>query len=318
MDRKRESFFKRWQFIIFLLMIGAVFLTLTKQWDLYEKPIRKLGYRLEDFLGLEFLARNDGDADQGGDPGESGAADPYGNGADLDGDGVLDPQGEQGQNPEDLDGSLPERTVLDEQGIPMWKTVDETYFDDALFIGDSRVVGLRDYGKLAEHATFYAYEGLNVFRLLTAKIVEAPGQHKKISVEEALGERQFAKIYLMTGINELDIGTVDRFENAYRDVVSRIRELQPDAVIYIQGIMLVTEKRANKGDFVTNQGILERNEAIKSIADWQTIFYLEDNEAITDESGGMNPAYTTDGIHLKAKYVPLWTEYLKTHVLSLD
>ena len=231
---------------------------------------------------------------------------------------VIKPQDDPGQNPEDGDGTMPERTVLDEQGIPLWKTVDESYFDDALFIGDSRVVGLRDYGKLAEHATFYAYEGLNVFRLLTAKIVEVPGQHKKISVEEALGERQFAKIYLMTGINELDIGTVDRFENAYRDVVSRIRELQPGAVIYIQGIMLVTEKRAHKGDFVTNQGILERNEALKTIADWQTIFYLEDNEAITDESGVMNPSYTTDGIHLKAKYVPLWTEYLKTHVLSLD
>ena len=33
--------------------------------------------------------------------------------------------------------------------------VDDDWFDDAVFIGDSRTVGLRDYGGL-DNATFYA------------------------------------------------------------------------------------------------------------------------------------------------------------------
>ncbi|MBR6478241.1 MAG: acylhydrolase, partial [Lachnospiraceae bacterium] len=90
--------------------------------------------------------------------------------------------------------------------------------------------------------------------------------------------------------------------------------LQPNAKIIIQSIMLVTQKRSSKGDFVKNSSIMERNEAIAQLADGVNVFYLDVNEAIVDESGGMNPAYTTDGVHLKAKYVPLWTEYLKTHV----
>ena len=43
-------------------------------------------------------------------------------------------------------------------------TVDESYFDDALFIGDSRTVGLRDYTDLSEHADFTARPHLPFIR----------------------------------------------------------------------------------------------------------------------------------------------------------
>ena len=37
------------------------------------------------------------------------------------------------------------------------------------------------------------------------------GGRQKITIEEALQERQFAKIYLMIGINEMGTGTVETF-----------------------------------------------------------------------------------------------------------
>ena len=305
MEPKKDSFLKRNHFIILLFLLGIVFLTLTKRWDLYVGPIQKAGRSLEEFLGMELFPKGsrDGTADarqpedDGNHPGQ-GEEEPL----------AADEAKEAGQ--ENGGGQAEEEPVA-----PTWQTVDDSYFDDALFIGDSRIVGLRDYGKLEGSVTFYAYEGMNIFKMLSAKIVEVPGQRKKISVEDALAERQFGKIYLMVGINELDIGTVERYETTYRETVERIRELQPDAIIYVQSIMLVTQKRAAKGDFVTNEGIVARNEAISGIADNKTIFYLDVNEAIVDESGGMNPSYTTDGIHLKAKYVPLYADYLRTHAI---
>ena len=323
MEGKRESFFKRYELLFLLLLTGIVFLAVTKRWDLYAKPAAALSAKLESFLGIELPEwtsfgyekreiaywENDG---QEYDPDEFlEEYDPSGmDGQDAD---AQDVQGGDGEAPgigEGQDG----QAAQDGSVAPVWQTVDETYFDDALFIGDSRVVGLRDYGKLEEHGTFYAYEGLNIFRLLSAKFVQLPGQRKKISVEEALGQQQFGKIYLMVGINELDIGTTERFRDTYQETIDRIRELQPNAKIIIQSIMLVTQKRSAKGDFVKNSSIMERNEAIAQLADGVNVFYLDVNEAIVDESGGMNPTYTTDGVHLKAKYVPLWTEYLKTHV----
>ena len=324
MEGKKENFFKRYEILFLLLLFGIAFFIVTKRWDLYERPIQRIVYEVRVFLGMEgtlpegekswaeMWAEYRGSLGKDMDPDDE---DPFnGPGGDPEdplGDGSGNSYGD-GANGQGVDDQW-----ADGQGMSevLWQTVDESYFDDALFIGDSRIVGLRDYGNLQEHATFYAYEGLNIYRILTAKYVEVPGQMKKITVEEALGQRQFGKIYLMTGINELDIGTTQRFAETYGEVIQRIHELQPDAKIIIQSIMLVTQKRAEKGDFVTNQGILERNQALQTLADGVTVFYLDINEAITDESGGMNPTYTTDGIHLKAKYVPLWTEFLKTHAL---
>lgn len=45
--------------------------------------------------------------------------------------------------------------------------------------------------------------------------IGAPGQKKKITVEETLSEKQFAKIYLIVGINEMGTaGTVESFMKA--------------------------------------------------------------------------------------------------------
>ena len=308
MEGKRESFFKRNQFTWILILSGILFFTALKRWDLYEKPLMHLGGQLEEFLGMELFGWESEGAGEDGREAQENPRDGQNGDRGENGDGTPKP------GAEDLQGADDESGQEEWENLPEWITVEESYFDDALFIGDSRIVGLRDYGKLEEHATFYASEGLNIFRLLNSRIVEVEGQRKKITVEEALGERQFGKIYLMVGINELDIGTVERYKNTYQETIERIRELQPNARIYIQSIMLVTEKRAAKGDFVTNAGIRERNEAIQGIADNENVFYLDVNEAVVDESGGMNPEYTTDGVHLKAKYVPLWKEYIKTHV----
>lgn len=111
----------------------------------------------------------------------------------------------------------------------VYHTVDDSYFDDAVFIGDSRTVGMYEYGGLEETSTFYASTGLTIYKMFDSKIVAVPGQKKKITVEEALSEKQFAKIYLMIGINEMGTGTVESFMKAYGEAVQHLQQLQPDA-----------------------------------------------------------------------------------------
>ena len=47
--------------------------------------------------------------------------------------------------------------------------VDSTYFTDALFIGDSRTVGLCEYGSLKGTAAFLAKESVNVYNILMSR-----------------------------------------------------------------------------------------------------------------------------------------------------
>ena len=98
--------------------------------------------------------------------------------------------------------------------------------------------------------------------------------------------------------------------------MNHLRELQPDAVIYLQAIMKVTAERSAQGDYITNEGIAARNEGIAGIADNEKIFFLDVNPLVCDETGGMVPDYTFDGVHLKAKYIQIWKDFLKTHAIS--
>ncbi len=202
------------------------------------------------------------------------------------------------------------------EGEVVYKTVDEDYFADALFIGDSRTVGMYEYGDLKDVTTFYAATGLTIHKVLDASIVEVEGQKDKLTVEEALQEKQFSKIYFMLGINEMGTGTVDTFMDKYAEVVERIKELQPGATIYLQGIMKVTEERSSKGDYINNEGIEARNVEIAKLADNERVFYLDMNSVVCDENGGLEPTYTGDGVHLKAQYFPLWKEYLMEHAVD--
>lgn len=215
--------------------------------------------------------------------------------------------------------TLPAETPSGAYGNPedvVYVSVEDDYFADALFIGDSRTVGLYEYGGLEETATFYASTGLTIYKMFTAEIVEVPGQKQKLTLEEALAEKQFSKIYLMIGINEMGTGTVETFIEKYREAVEHLQELQPHAMIYLQGIMKVTAERSKQGDYIHNEGIEARNAEIAKLADNVNIYYLDVNPLICDETGGMIETYTFDGVHLKAQYTSIWKDYLKGNAVK--
>lgn len=225
---------------------------------------------------------------------------------------------------EGADGSVlsnnPEEEVLLENGDTVsgngaaWNyvDVDESYFDDAVFIGDSRTVGLYDYAGL-DNSTFYASSGLTIYKLFENPDGRYKDGNWKENIGTALSERQFSKVYLMIGINEMGTGDVDYFIRHYEEAVAKIKELQPDAIIYLQSILRVTAERSEKGDYINNEGIDARNVRIAELADNRTVFYLDINSVVCDESGGLNPAYTFDGVHLYAQYIHIWKEYLMSH-----
>lgn len=188
-------------------------------------------------------------------------------------------------------------------------TVEESYFDDAVFIGDSRTVGLHDYGGL-DKATFYATVGLNVYDMWEEKFCEVNG--KKTTLEEALTEHQFKKVYFQIGINEMGRGTLDSFMEAYAQSVKKFKELQPDAIIYVQGIMRVTKEKSDTDPIFNNRGIQLRNERIAQLADNRTVFYIDMNEVVCTNEGNLREDLTFDDLHLYGSKYDIWVDFLKT------
>ena len=316
MLQKLRQWIRKLSFPISLLLMGVLFFTWTDNWQVYTDPLRELYNRGVQLAGGARMGHTSEPGQQDGTV--SGDTVP---------EGTEDPTGES-QTPaagetsadtqtETMTTEEPQPTEPSEE-LPkeVYHTVDDSYFDDAVFIGDSRTVGMYEYGGLEETSTFYASTGLTIYKMFDSKIVAVPGQKKKITVEEALSEKQFAKIYLMIGINEMGTGTVESFMKAYGEAVQHLQQLQPDAVIYLQAIMKVTTERSGQGDYITNEGIEARNEEIAKLADDEKIFYLDVNPLICDETGGMVASYTYDGVHLKAQYIPIWLDFLKEHAVE--
>ena len=134
---------------------------------------------------------------------------------------------------------------------------------------------------------------------------------QKETLEDALRARTYGKIYFQIGINEMGRGTVDGFMKAYEESVAKFKELQPDAVIFVQAIMKVTKDKSDKDPIFNNPGIEERNARIAELADNRTVFYLDVNEVVCDENGALRKDITFDNIHLLGSKYDIWVDYLK-------
>lgn len=188
--------------------------------------------------------------------------------------------------------------------------VDNSYFSDALFIGDSRMTGLCFYGGI-DTADFCHKEGMNIYDIMTDTMNSA--SQEKIVLSEILKAKSYKKIYMMVGINELGRGTSEEFSQQYQKCISQIVRLQPDAKIIIFGIMNVTKEYSDNSDVFNNDNINSRNYRIAHIADGEKILYMDVNTVLCSDDGGLNASYTTDGIHLRAEYYRLWADFIRNH-----
>lgn len=182
------------------------------------------------------------------------------------------------------------------------------YFEDALFVGDSRMEGIAEYGQL-ENATFFADAGMSVFSLGKKRL--PIGNEGKFTFEEVLAEKQYAKVYLMLGLNELGYKEEAILEK-YRETVEQILASQEDAILFVCANMHVTEKQNRKENTFTNEKLNRVNEMISRFADGQSIIYIDVNEMFDDENGNLRGECSSDGFHVYARHYKEWVDWLCT------
>ena len=212
----------------------------------------------------------------------------------------------------------PSPLVLEEydysQPAPESEKAPEDYFNDAVFIGDSRTDGLLLYSGI-KGATGLSYKGLMVSELEDKK-VKFTVSGITDTVMGALGKAAYGKVYIMLGVNELGWYNDQKFYETYTQEVQRVKELQPGAVIYLQSILPVTRAESDNHAYFTNENIVRYNGLIAQVAEEQQVFYLDVASALMEEDGALPEESSTDGIHLKKAYYKVWYEYLQTHVIT--
>ena len=103
------------------------------------------------------------------------------------------------------------------------KEAQEEYYKDAVFIGDSRTQGLQINAGLTS-PDFFAGRGLNVKNARTEKVVKnAAG--KAVTVVDALKDKQYKKVYICFGINELGWPYTNIFADEYQKTIDAIKKI---------------------------------------------------------------------------------------------
>lgn len=193
--------------------------------------------------------------------------------------------------------------------VPEGGPVEDTYFEDAAFLGDSRTEGFHLYSGLKAGAYYYSV-GATVESVFSKKVETPVG---KMPLLDAMAEEDFGKIYVMLGVNELGWSKTETFHDQYAKVIDRLRSDHPDAEIILQSILPVSAKQEKKKTYVNNGRIAAYNEVIFQLAEEKDCALVDAAEAVTDENGCLRAAWSPDGVHLNIKGCQAWLEYLRTH-----
>lgn len=200
--------------------------------------------------------------------------------------------------------------------VPKNYAVNNSYFNDAVFIGDSRGVDLMIYTDIKKtKALPYCDVGLNVSTAFTKDFVSLNGS--KVTALTALKKKKksFNKVYLMFGLNELGYSSVGTFIKQYSKLVDAIRKINKNAIIYVHCIVPVSKQRDNTSDTFTNVRILKWNTYIEKMCKDKKLFYIDAVSAFSGADGYLPDDAAYDGIHYKPSYSQKWLDYLRTRTL---
>ena len=209
-----------------------------------------------------------------------------------------------------------EVVVEEKKPVPVVATVEEVqgevpedFFENTLFIGDSRTVGLMEYGNI-QGAHFFATSGLCIYDLDDTAI-DIPGVGK-VTILELLAKQNYSRIYLMMGINELG-ADIDYTGNLYREFITKIMELQPDTQLVICGNLHVTKGRSDSDTIYNNANIDRLNSHLKEIAQEKHLKYIDSNSIFDDETNSLSEAYTNDRTHPLGVNYQRWVVWLANY-----
>lgn len=194
--------------------------------------------------------------------------------------------------------------------VPESEAVDDSYFADAVFVGDSRTEGLKMYSGL-DSSQFFSSVGMDVDKVFTDQVVSLNGQ--LLTVAQALEQASYSKVYIMLGMNELGWVYESVFADNYARIIDTIRESHPDATIYVQSILPVSQWKDGSNDIYTNANVVRLQKALVAMCEEKGVNYVNVAEGIQDEQGYLPSESTQDGVHLTPKYCQRWMDYLKTH-----
>ena len=207
--------------------------------------------------------------------------------------------------------------------------VDWSWFDDAVFVGDSVSLKLKYYatqmrksdpgflGK-AQFLTAGSLGSGNALWEVSSESVHPSYQGKKMLLEESIPKTGAKKVFIMLGINDIAVYGIDGSVKNLETLLDRIAAAVPEVQFYVQSATPIhrgCEKR------VLNNANLEiYNQSVQALCERRGWHFMDVASVLRDAEGFLPSAYCSDregmGIHFTDAACQVWLDSLKTHAAS--
>lgn len=196
-------------------------------------------------------------------------------------------------------------------------TVDASFFDDAVFVGDSVSLKLSYYaassGELGK-AKFLVAGSYGVGNA----IYDHPDTKLKYqgvaytNVEDAIAATGCNKLFIMLGMNDIGRFGVSKSIENWGTLLNLIRSTCPNITIYIQSMTPVWTGGERGG--VTNANANSYNTKLKTFAENNGCKFIDIAPYMKDSTGGLATAFCSDSfVHLTNEAAKTWIQVLKSY-----
>jgi len=194
-------------------------------------------------------------------------------------------------------------------------TVADSYFEDAVFVGDSLTHGMKAYDKMV--GTSYGVTGISVSDAIWRDKYTLKSGRMGTAVDAA-SELKPGKIYLMFGTNGVNyMYDYTPIIEDYKVLIQHIRQKNPDALIYVQSIPPVTQGYSYAYPRLKPENIQKYNGMLKEMTEAEQCYFLDSYSVLSTESGHLPQMYTSDsGLHINNKAYDAMFGYIKSHTVK--
>lgn len=196
--------------------------------------------------------------------------------------------------------------------IPQSDPVSDEYFNDILFLGDSRFVSMEAYGTVPKRCIL-AENGISAGNFYTSSFFnEDTGTVQ--TLPEFFDSRNPKIIYIALGVNGVGFLPAETVVSDVAKIATLAKETCPDSVIVIQSILPVSDIKTEVSPNLTNEKIDACNDLLIDLATENNYLYMDLSPIMKNSEGKLHADYDYgDGLHFNENAYIVMKNYWRTH-----
>ena len=196
---------------------------------------------------------------------------------------------------------------------PTYEAVDSSFFDDAVFVGDSISVKMSySAGERLGNAQFLVITSYGLHNAVN-DLMSVPYRGRNYAnIEQAVAATGAKKVFIMLGVNDIGRFKLEQNMENWRILVELIRSECPDVQIYIQSMFPIWSGAQTTK--LNNEKVYAYNFALKFFAEQYECGYIDVYPYLQNGLGGMAAEYCSDKyVHITEKGVDVWVSVLRAY-----